>query len=107
MKYTLLGLAALVSTPASAAGVEMNVENFWRHQNGAIEIVIKFTNNTNRTVSFVSASCALLDGDMKAVTTQNVISQNIAPGGNAYGKNYVLNPGKSEKAECRIEAIDY
>lgn len=84
----------------------MRVENFSKHENGSLEIVLKFTNNTAHNVSFVRASCAFLDGTMRAVTTENVIAENIPIGASAYGKSYVLDPGDAEKADCRITAVD-
>ena len=107
MKYATFGLAVLAATQASAADVEMNVDNFRKLSNGSLEIVVKFTNNLDKELAFVRATCAFLNKEMKAVTTENVVAQNIAARASDYGKTYVLQPDDAEKADCQVTASDY
>ena len=109
MRCILLLAAALIpiSSAAKAEGVSFIYENFRRSSTGALEIVLKFKNDTSRDVSFVRAECAFLDAQDQAVTTDRVIAQNIPAGSYAFGKNYIMEPGTAEKADCRITAVDF
>ncbi len=104
-KSVLLFAFALLASPA-LADVTFTYENFRRHENGNLEIVLKFNNQTDKAVSFVRAECALLDKSGRAITTERVLAQNIPARQHAYGRNFVLRPGAAEKADCRITRID-
>lgn len=106
MSKTILFAALLMASAASAAEVEVQIENFERTSTGAAEIVVKFTNQSARSVQFVAASCGLLDKTERAITTVDVIAQNIPPGIRAFGKAYGPEDDRIAKAECRLRDFD-
>lgn len=107
MKSIVFLFAVLIGAQANAADVDLTVDNFRKRANGSLEIVIKFTNNTGRNADFIRATCAFLNSKMKAVTTENVIAQNVAPSSHGYAKAFVLQPDDAESADCRVTAVDF
>lgn len=98
--------AALALASVSAhAEVEFGYENFQRTRTGAAEIVLKFTNGTQRHIDSVAADCALLSSENRAITTIVVTAQNIPPNDYAYGKNYGPQDDRIERADCRIRSV--
>lgn len=99
--------AAFVSSAAAADAVALEYENFQRLPNGATEIVLKFTNNTSSKLSLISADCAFLDADGKALTVLPIVAQNVAPGEAAYGNTFSPRHVVGiEKAQCRLKYYD-
>jgi hypothetical protein len=107
MRRALLIAAVLAAHGAYAADVEVQIENFERTSTGAAEVVVKFENRTNRAVQFAAASCGLLDQAGRALTTVDIIAQNISPGSRAFGKSFGPNDARVAKAECRLRDFDY
>jgi len=94
--------AVAAPTASDAPAVGFEYESFHKTQTGAVEIVLKFTNNTDENLRAVFADCALLDKDHKAVTVIRVAAENIEPGGVAYGNNFGPRIDGIEHAECRV-----
>jgi hypothetical protein len=89
---------------ATAGSLTFDYENFQRTPNGAAEIVLKFTNGTDRTIKYVGADCALLDKDGKAITVIPVMVDSIGPGETAYAHNYgPPHDTRIAKADCRLK----
>lgn len=105
MRRIIAALAIFVPVCAHAAPVDLGYENFYRTQTGAVEIVLRFTNNTHKTLSIIAAQCALLGKNKKALTVIPVIVQNVRPGQSAFGNNFGPRHLQVEHAECRI--LDY
>lgn len=106
MRYAVLFFAVCLSSAAYGGEGKLSVENFRKHTNGSLEIVVKFTNDTGRTVALALASCAFLNKSDKAVTTQSVAVQNVPAGSVGYGNAYVMRPDDAEKADCRLTSVD-
>lgn len=102
LRLTSIALIAM-STAARAEGVDLSYENFRRTPSGSIEIVLKFTNNTGTPLRHISAECAMLGKDKKAITVITVAVSNVPPGGVAYGKNYAIPGDGIENAQCRVD----
>jgi len=107
MKYVYWAAGLLYGVAAQAAEVDAVVENFERTSTGAAEVVMKFTNNTNRSVTYAGANCALLDKDGRALTSVDIVSQNIVPGGRGFGRAYGPQDPRVDKAECRLTGVDF
>lgn len=106
MRRTLLAVAGIcTATVTWASVVEFTYENFHRTPTGAVEVVLKFTNKTSRTLTLIRAECALLAKDKRALTVIPVNVQSVRPGQAAYGKNYGPRDLPVEHADCRI--VDY
>jgi hypothetical protein len=106
MKYAVLFFAVCLSSVVLAGEGLLTVENFRKHSNGSLEIVVKFTNDTGRTVSLALGSCAFFNKNDKAVTTQPVAVQNVPAGSVGYGSAFVMSPDDAEKANCRLTSVD-
>lgn len=107
MKFVFLAACLLFGSASQAAEVEALVENFERTSTGAAEVVMRFTNNTNRSVAYAGANCALLDKNGRALTTVSIVAQNIAPKARGFGKAYGPQDPRVEKAECRLTGVDF
>lgn len=103
---TAIILAAFARV-AAADTAEFEYESFSRTQTGAAELVLKFHNNSDKTITFIAAECGLLGDNGKALTTLSVNAENIAPGDFAYAKNYGPQGLPVKKADCRIRDVEY
>lgn len=109
MRTLIVALIAAFAAGASHAAepVSLEYENFQRLPNGATEIVLKFTNNTSGMLSLISADCAFLDSDGKALTVLPIVAQNVAPGEVAYGNTFAPRHLVGiEKAQSRLKYYD-
>lgn len=107
MKKRILVVAALVApaTAWAAEGVSFAYENFWKHDNGASEIVIRFTNDSDRDLRTISADCALLDAAGRALTVIPVVVSNVPARQSAFGNNFGPRGLPVESADCRIKYV--
>jgi len=105
--YAVAALAAVLNPAIAADPVTLEYENFQRLPNGATEIVLKFTNNTSKPLSLISADCAFLGADGKALTVLPIVAQNVAAGEVAYGNTFSPRHVVGvEKAQCRLKYHD-
>jgi len=86
----------------SAGGITFSYENFQKTRTGSLELILKFTNPTDRSEPFAVAECALLDGQGRAVSVQNIAVRDVPARGHAYGKTYFMTPGEATDVSCRL-----
>lgn len=107
MLRPVICVIACIGSSSASADISFDYEGFSRTSNGAAELILKFTNDTEKVATFVKADCAILNASGKAVSVNPVIVQNLSPHSSGYGRTFALPAQNVVKADCRLISVDY
>lgn len=105
MRKAVAALVLLAAGGASAADIDLTVDNFW--QDGKItSAVLKVSNHLDRPVTDIRIDCAFLDENKKAIDIGLETISQVEAQSYAYGKASIVTGRKVSFAECRVVGTD-
>lgn len=97
-------IAALVSSPALAGDIDLQIDNF-AVDRGITSLVLKVTNNSDANVGSIYATCAFLNEDKRALRVQSTFIAGVAAGQSAYSE-LRTRTGGIKNASCTIDGYE-
>ncbi|UIK05002.1 hypothetical protein [Neorhizobium galegae] len=104
MKVIVFCAMMAAATAASAADIEIDVQNF-SVERGVARAVMLVKNNLAKPVQGVFIDCAFLDGDKKAVGIGRAIINALAPNGDAYEEAALPTKASVQFVDCRVRSF--
>ncbi|MDP9837604.1 hypothetical protein J2T09_002356 [Neorhizobium huautlense] len=100
MSRLLIFAAALAATPAVAAEIEIEVQNF-TSKNGIARATMLVKNTSNETIRDVYIDCAFLGRDKRAVGIGKANIRNLPARGDAYTDASLVTNDDIKFVDCR------
>lgn len=101
MRIAALSAVAFAATTASAASIDIDVQNFTA-KDGISEVVMKVNNLLPTPVTNVFIDCAFLNSSQKAVDIGKAFVSSIEAGGYAYAKAAIPTTDDVKFVDCRV-----
>ena len=101
IRIAIAAASIAFALPASAAGFDIQVDNFFV-QDGIASAVMKVTNNTGAAAESVYIDCVFLDGERRAIEIGKALIPAIQAGGYAYDKASAVTGDAVKYAECGV-----
>lgn len=95
-------LTALTAPRTAPLNLDLNVESLKENMFGHATVIVKITNNTDRSFGMVFAECAFLGSDKIALETGLAVVNNLGPGRAGYGQATVVDGKPVKSVTCRI-----
>jgi hypothetical protein len=100
LSKVLIFAAVVASTPALAADVQIDVQNFTL-QNGIARATMLVTNTSERAISNVYVDCAFLGADKRAIGLGKANIRRLPAKGDAYAEAAFVTNAEVKFVDCR------
>lgn len=105
MRKMIFASAILAASAASAADIQIDVQNF-THERGIARAVMLVKNRSSKPAKDVFIDCAFLGEDKRAIGIGRAHLESIPANGDAYDDASLVTDAKVAYADCRVRSFN-